>query len=114
MMHTHSAVAQDDYDFRYDAACKGQPTELFFTEDDKAPVIDIPGTAGYFCARCSVRDQCLEDALQTKEFDGVRGGCNVTQRKAILRKRRKEQMTALRSAEASADETLSWYSHIDG
>lgn len=43
------------------AACYGQPTELFF---DKSLYIQVKKI---FCADCPVKEQCLQDCLQAEE-----------------------------------------------
>ena len=40
-----------------------------------------------FCARCLVRAECLEYALQIRETHGVWGGLNEMERRAELRQR---------------------------
>jgi WhiB family transcriptional regulator, redox-sensing transcriptional regulator len=38
------------------------------------------------CARCPVRDECLEDALANRDPWGVRGGLDPWERVALLRR----------------------------
>ncbi len=66
-----------------DALCAETDPELFF------PELGHSGTeAKRVCAACSVREECLEDALARGEFDGVRGGLSGRQRRALARQRR--------------------------
>jgi WhiB family redox-sensing transcriptional regulator len=43
------------------------------------------------CARCDVREQCLEFALEHREVHGVWGGTSVHQRRDIRRDRLKSR-----------------------
>lgn len=72
-------------------ACVGMDTEIFYPDAEE--VTKEPGSPGAWQARnwepaiqvcldCSVRTQCLEFALATKEKYGVWGGMTPEQRKA--------------------------------
>lgn len=63
--------------------CRIAPSELFFPPYD-SPSGNAPAIA--FCARCQVRDECLEWALTHGE-PGVWGGTGEADRRALLRKR---------------------------
>lgn len=57
--------------WREHAACRGYPTEMFFPErGDNAAILE----AKALCARCPVRDDCLEFAVVSGERQGVWGG----------------------------------------
>ena len=60
---------QDDW--RLQAACRrpGISTSLFYSEAPRAIA-----QAKSICAKCPVRELCLEDALENREPCGVRGG----------------------------------------
>jgi WhiB family transcriptional regulator, redox-sensing transcriptional regulator len=73
------------------AACKGEDPELFF-----GPSAEFVTTrqqreakAKAICARCPVRAECLEFALDTREAYGVWGGTSEDERRAVLRQRRR-------------------------
>jgi WhiB family redox-sensing transcriptional regulator len=64
-----------------DAACRGLGVEKFFPGSNSGP--DSPFAV---CARCPVRTQCLEYALEDPTLSGVWGGTSVRLRHR-LRKR---------------------------
>ena len=63
-----------------DAACKGQPTDLFFPARGDSTV-----EAKAICAGCPVRAECLEYALAgaSHEAAGIWGGTSFRQRRKI-------------------------------
>jgi WhiB family redox-sensing transcriptional regulator len=66
-----------------DAACTGQPFEVFFPRRGQSsrPALQL-------CGRCAVRAQCLAQALADPTLDhGIRGGMTVPARKAARRAR---------------------------
>jgi WhiB family redox-sensing transcriptional regulator len=73
----------DATDWMLDALCAETDPEVFFP-DRGAPNRD----AKRVCAACSVRVECLEDALAKGERAGVRGGLSEMERRALLRQRR--------------------------
>ena len=89
----------DDWDigWQYDAACRGEDSDLFFApnyferkeekeaREDKARAI---------CARCPVREECLDYALRNREPHGIWGGLNEIERKAIIRERERSARRA--------------------
>lgn len=72
-----------------DAACKGQPIEVFFPTIRAGQREDVMyAGAKLVCARCSVREPCLQDALREElrwGRHGVRGGLTPDERKEIDR-----------------------------
>lgn len=64
-----------------DAACRGLDPEEFYAEGG----ITVR-RAKSICDECSVRDACLEWALQREEF-GIWGGTTAKERAAIRRAR---------------------------
>ena len=74
-------------DWRSRAACLGEDPELFFPSgrDD----IDRPETAApkAVCARCVVVHDCLAEALDTHQNEGVWGGMTTFERRELLRRR---------------------------
>jgi WhiB family redox-sensing transcriptional regulator len=72
------------------AACKGEDPDLFF-----GPSAEFVTTrqqrdakAKAICARCPVRAECVEYALDTREAYGIWGGLTEDERRAMLRQRR--------------------------
>lgn len=61
------------------AACDGVTTNIFFPELDELPSED----ARKLCARCHVKEECLQHALDHDEV-GYWGGTTKTQRDAIM------------------------------
>ena len=73
-------------EWRHDAACRDQPTDLFFPphgvshhEVDRARTI---------CQRCTVREDCLAYALDNREVHGIWGGLTERQRRQLRRQTR--------------------------
>ena len=69
--------------WRSDAACAGEPTDLWFSEDfdERARALEI-------CHSCPVRLQCLEHALTHHEDAGIWGGLSERARDRIRYRRR--------------------------
>ena len=67
--------------WRDDAACRGMGVDIFF--------IDRPGNtsgpAKAVCARCSVRSDCLADAMSEplSLWQGIRGGLTARERREL-------------------------------
>jgi WhiB family transcriptional regulator, redox-sensing transcriptional regulator len=90
MADPQNAFYDWDIGWQYDAACRGEDSELFFApnyfekkeekeaREDKAKAI---------CERCSVRAECLDYALRNREPHGIWGGLNEVERKALVRDR---------------------------
>jgi len=71
-------------EWRLDAACISEDTELFFSQKPKV-IID----AKKVCHTCPVKDVCAEYALSGGIGFGVWGELSERERAAILRRRRK-------------------------
>jgi len=56
------------------------PPDLFFTD---SPSREKRAVA--VCARCPVRDECLDDAVDRDDRHGIRGGMTPAGRKALRR-----------------------------
>lgn len=65
------------------AACKGKTPALWF------PTLDDPDNHGQhaktICATCPVREQCLIDAVSTRQMHGILGGAGEKQRRPLRR-----------------------------
>lgn len=72
-----------DLRWKRGAACRWVDPELFFpaSDADAEP-------ARMVCRRCAVQQQCLEWALEVREFEGVWGGLTGAERRALHRRRR--------------------------
>lgn len=70
--------------WRQRAACRGVDPDIFY------PVTDEDAEqAKAICRGCSVREACLEWAIETREKDGVWGGATERERRRIIRQRRR-------------------------
>lgn len=73
-----------------DAACRDVDTAIFFVDDELGPVLELgPAQAGWWCARCPVRETCLEYALRLRLEHGIFGGTSARERRGMMRKRRR-------------------------
>ena len=80
--------------WQFRAACRGEDSALFFAPNyfEKREQKNARETrARAFCARCEVREVCLEYALGIREPHGIWGGLNESERRAIVRSREREQ-----------------------
>lgn len=71
--------------------CVNVPPSTFFPSDGAG--VDV---ARKICADCPVRESCLEHALAHRIDHGVWGGCSERERRRILKRRRDEQVAAVR------------------
>jgi WhiB family transcriptional regulator, redox-sensing transcriptional regulator len=73
------------------AACRGQDATPFFAPayfERRSEKLAREAVAKAVCARCPVRSDCLEQALENRDPHGVWGGMNEAERRAELRRRR--------------------------
>lgn len=71
-------MAAVDHSWRDQAACRGERTDIFFSSLGEEAAYQL-------CARCPVREECLEYALETGQTLGVWGGTNELERHEMLR-----------------------------
>ena len=74
------------------ARCIGSPLAWWFpaSKHDETPALKI-------CARCPVRQECLDDALATGETTrGIRGGLTPEQRRALAKRKTGHARTCYR------------------
>lgn len=69
-----------DRDWMLDAACRGMDPALFHPVTRGRPSSTRVDQAVAVCARCTVRDRCLDYAETTGETRGVWGGLTARQR----------------------------------
>jgi WhiB family transcriptional regulator, redox-sensing transcriptional regulator len=74
-------------DWQTAAACRGLSTDLFFSERGDNREI---AHAKAVCAKCRVREDCLEFAIASGERLGIWGGLSPKQRQKIRRRQRME------------------------
>ncbi len=77
------------------ASCRDEDPELFFPLGTTGPAAAQVAAAKAVCARCEVRELCLEWALATNQDSGVWGGLSEEERRALRRARRRQAATAL-------------------
>jgi WhiB family redox-sensing transcriptional regulator len=77
------------YDWRHRAACRDNDPELFFPVSDMGPGARQAERAKAVCARCPVRAQCLEYALDNGLDHGIYGGTTESERRTLRRTVRK-------------------------
>jgi WhiB family transcriptional regulator, redox-sensing transcriptional regulator len=79
--------------WQHSAACRGEDSTYFFAPsyfERRSEKNAREAVAKAICARCPVRDECLEYALRTRDNHGIWGGLNEMERRAILRQRARE------------------------
>jgi WhiB family redox-sensing transcriptional regulator len=81
-------------DWRRDAACRDEDPELFFPIGSTGPAIDQANAAKRVCARCDVREECLEFALASNQDAGVWGGLTEEERRSLRRQRQRRRRIA--------------------
>lgn len=67
-----------------DAACAGLPTDLFYPDAGGSSLVRA---AKAHCAGCTVRQQCLDAALDRRENWGIWGGLTDQERRDLRRRR---------------------------
>jgi WhiB family redox-sensing transcriptional regulator len=65
----------------WDAACATADPDLFFPRERRDPLIRA---AKAVCARCPVRDKCLQYSLDAREELGIWGGLDEWERLELL------------------------------
>jgi WhiB family redox-sensing transcriptional regulator len=79
------------------AACRGQDAAYFFAPswfEKRAEKLAREAVAKAICARCPVREPCLEFALARRDPHGVWGGMNEMERRELLRRRDADRLEA--------------------
>jgi hypothetical protein len=71
---------EQDESWKLDAACRDQPTRLFFPERG-----DPVREAKQICAGCTVRTECLNYAMSIPNSVGIWGGLSGRERRALRR-----------------------------
>ncbi|HZJ26878.1 MAG TPA: WhiB family transcriptional regulator [Acidimicrobiia bacterium] len=81
-----SAAPADEPAWRDLASCRGLGPALFYAEEEDGEDVR---EAKALCGECSVRRQCLEQALAANERYGVWGGTTPRERRRLRRLHRK-------------------------
>ena len=80
----HAPKERPEGRWKVDAACSGVGISLFFPDESAFVVADEDGNPGKFCFNCPVRQECLNDAVNSREYDGVWGGVNEADRRVLI------------------------------
>ena len=80
-------------DWADQGACHGMPTIWWFPTEKKNPLPEEL-EARRICGGCEVRSECLAFAFRTREQYGIWGGYDYEERKALIRKRRRDAKKA--------------------
>jgi WhiB family transcriptional regulator, redox-sensing transcriptional regulator len=85
--HNSSQTLQSVQDWQIRAACRGPQSSIFFPpssferKDDKDR---REGNAKGICAGCSVRQECLDYAVEIREPHGIWGGLTEGERRVLF------------------------------
>ncbi|MEU1125867.1 WhiB family transcriptional regulator [Streptomyces sp. NPDC005899] len=77
--------------WRTHAACREVDPDLFFPIGSTGPALVQAEEAKAVCRQCPVREQCLDWALENAQDSGVWGGLDENERRALKRRRAREQ-----------------------
>lgn len=80
-------VAEADWSWRDDAACKDKPTDWWFGSDRVAS--EETQWAIAICEGCPVRAACLDFAINTHQEEGLWAGLNPRERRNERRRRQR-------------------------
>lgn len=72
--------------WRHQAACRTETPDLFFSAGSGGSAQAQVARAKQVCAGCTVRDECLQWALQVGVDDGVWGGLTTDERRLLKRR----------------------------
>jgi WhiB family transcriptional regulator, redox-sensing transcriptional regulator len=86
--------------WRSAGACLSADPELFFPISTKGPAEKQIARAKLICARCTVRRECLEFAMDHDQLYGIWGGTTPEDRQRERRRKRR------RAAAAAAKRTI--------
>jgi WhiB family redox-sensing transcriptional regulator len=78
----------DTTDWRSAGACLRADPDLFFPVSGSGPAEEQITKATAICARCPVREPCLEFALATGQQHGIWGGTRPEERLRLRRRQR--------------------------
>lgn len=78
--------ASAEADWRHLAACREAPDpDIFFPIGNTGPALEQIEEAKQICFACSVRNECLDWAIETRQDSGVWGGLSEDERKDMRR-----------------------------
>jgi len=79
------ALGSADYTWRTNAICRDTDPELFFPVGTTGQALLQLSKAKDTCNQCTVKDECLQFAIDTNQDSGVWGGTSEDERRAIRR-----------------------------
>ncbi len=71
------------------AACQSADPELFFPVSGAGAGLAEIERAKAICARCAIRQQCLDFALESRQSHGIWGGTSEEERRVIAARQRR-------------------------
>ncbi len=74
-------------DWRHDSSCREVDPELFFPVGTGGPALAQIAAAKAICDTCTVREPCLQWALETGQDSGIWGAMTEEERRALRRTR---------------------------
>lgn len=76
-----------------EAACQGLDIDIFFSSDDgeQKQALEL-------CRACPVQRECLRYAIDQREMYGIWGGMTESERRGIIRDRRRRERETRREA----------------
>lgn len=80
----HRSAASDDW--RRGALCAHESPDLFFPLGESEQAMRQAEEAKRVCRHCAVREECLDWALEARPVDGVFGGTDPSERRALLKR----------------------------
>jgi WhiB family transcriptional regulator, redox-sensing transcriptional regulator len=86
------------------AACSAADPELFFPISTAGPAVRQVNQAKAICARCKIRQACLDYALEAGQIQGVWGGTTEYERRLIKQGTRRARVR--QAQERAADRAL--------
>ena len=93
-MQTSVMSYPQQYGWEARGACQHSDPELFFPVAAHGPALRQLARAKEVCARCPVRVQCLEYALQSGQSFGVWGGASEEERRLMRRRQLRRRRAA--------------------
>jgi WhiB family redox-sensing transcriptional regulator len=91
------ALAAADDDWRDAALCRDTDPELFFPVGTTGQALVSQDHAKRVCGECTVKQACLDYALDTNQDSGIWGGLTEEERR-VIRRRRAAELRATRAA----------------
>jgi WhiB family transcriptional regulator, redox-sensing transcriptional regulator len=82
---TSVALANADYYWRLEAACRDTQPDLFFPVGTTGQALVQIENAKQVCRKCPVQQECLDFALTTNQDSGIWGGTSEEERRKLRR-----------------------------